>query len=159
MRLLSVLATGVLLSAGCCNSHGSARCGTPAGEPISSLTIVTETGTDGSDANIFFCVERSSTTAPTCFDLDTPRNDFEQNQTDVFTVSFSTPLERGDLRNFYIENRGGGVFGNDWDLVGLRVEATGSFGARWDIYNEPSITCGDEQVDSGATWRPALCTY
>lgn len=153
-----VAAVGVL-AYGCCDTHGSARCGTPAAETIASLAVTTVTGTDGTDANIYFCIVRASSGAPECFDLDTARDDFEAHQTDTFTVSFGTPIAIGDLRGFYIENRGGGVFGNNWDLVGLRVEATGISGARWDIYTEPSIGCGDEQVDSGATWRPVACAY
>jgi len=155
----TALAALALLVGGCCSAHESARCGTAAGEPIVGLSVITVTGTDGTDANIFFCTERASSITPECFDLDTARDDFEQRQTDVFNLSFATPIAPGDLRGFYIENRGGGVLGNDWDMVGLRVEATGTSGARWDIYVEPALDCGDEQVDSGATWRPAACTF
>ncbi len=157
--LLSVPLVLALLVTGCCDAHESARCGTPAAEPIASLTIVTVTGSDSTDASIYFCIEHASTLVPECFDLDTPVDDFEQHQTDAFTVTPATPIVAGDFRAFYLQNRGGGFLGNnDWDMVSLRVEATGTSSARWDLYNEPAISCGDEQIGSGATWRPASCT-
>jgi len=158
-----VTATAVLAlgAGGCCDSHESARCGgVRASEPISGFTVVTTTGSDGSDGSMFFCIEHASTIVPDCQELDTPADDFERGQTDVFTIAYGPPIAVGDMRTFYIDNRGGGLFGQDWDMVALRVEAVGATtGARWEVYSEPSITCGDEQVDEHTRWYPAPCSY
>lgn len=160
MAGLVVLVVLAMTAWGCesaCEIHRSAACFDAPADAISSFRVVTTTGEDSSDAEIFFCVEIKSRSGEICREMATAGDDFQAHRTDVFDVTLD--VDPGDLEGFFIENQGGAVFGNEeWELVGLTVEARTQTGELIEIYDEPGITCAN-QIDTGQTYHPMNCAW
>jgi hypothetical protein len=148
-----------LLAQGCesaCEIHRSAQCFDAPAEAIESFRVVTTTGDDSSDADIFFCVELKSRSGEVCREMATAGDDFQSNRTDVFDVAIA--VDPGDLDEVFIKNQGNAVFGNnEWEIVGLTVEARTAT-SMLSIYDEPGITCGNI-VDTGQRYQPMNCAW
>jgi hypothetical protein len=161
------LCIGLLVAAsGCsCEKYENAECGVAASDDIDGFRITTTTGSDESDADIYFCV-RTKAGSESCEQLSEFLNDnFQEGAIEEFEVDIE--VDAGDLDSFRIENRGGGDFtpdpvgdivspGNDWDLAGLKVEADVD-GSYILLYRETDI-CGG-YLDAGDSYTPMSCTY
>ncbi len=158
MRLFLLILAPALLTSGCiCDAHESAVCGVLPADTITSFVVTTRTGADTTDADIYFCVDADSWSAPNCANMDTPIDNFERNQVDEFTLPISVPA--GEFRRFWIENRGHAIFGNnEWEIAGLSVEAQVAGGTSMVIYEEPTMSCENE-LDSGSQFHPISCAW
>lgn len=155
---LAALAAAPLL-AGCppCDDHPSAECGPAPTAPLATFRVTTRTGSDSSDADIQLCLERRGRAQDDCHSLETPADDFEDGQIDVFDVYPVGPVD--DLEGFYLYNGGGAFLGNDeWEIEGVTLEATTLGGDRLVLYDEPQLGCGNS-IDEGERWYPAFCVY
>src|SRR4051794_19748491 len=95
-KRIGALACAALLVIGC---GGSA-------DEIDSFRVVTSTGPNGTDENIFFCFTEPGLE---CHELSTSSNDFETNQTDTFTFDLDAPIPRTPgISGITLENHGGG---------------------------------------------------
>jgi hypothetical protein len=153
------LAGAPALVLGCsstCMVHRSAQCRDAPSGAIDSFVVTTITGDDSSDADINFCVRRKSVAGDVCRPLSTTRDDFQRDAIDTFEIPLS--LDAGDLHSFFIENTGGAIFGNnEWQIVGLTVEAVAAEGDMV-IYDEPGISCAND-IDVGMTYQPLACVW
>ena len=147
------------LLTGCdpCTLHGSATCFETPADDIESFDVTVETGLDGTDADIFFCVTTRDASDGTCEMMDRPlEDDFEPRSIQEYRVFI--PVAAGQLTGFFVQNRGGAIFGNnDWQLAGLLVSANSALGSTR-LYDEPQITCA-RNVDNGDTYMTLDCGW
>lgn len=149
-------ALGAPLS-GCCDEHDAAVCGGKVTEAISSFNVMTVTGSDSSDADIQLCVSAKSSLATQCGSLETSNNNFEEDTVETFEVPLA--VDAGDLDSFWLYNAGGAILGNnEWEIEGLRVEATLAGGGSVVLYDEHTISC-DNDIDVGDRYLPLSCAY
>lgn len=156
--ILSVISVAslALVASGCgCDEHETATCGAPPADVITDFAITIRTGSDETDADIFFCA-RIRGEASSCTILDSPADDFERGATQTFFVPFGRPGT--DLTGFFIENRGNAIFfDNEWEIAGVTLVARTPT-EQVVLYDEPSITC-DDNLDSGDLWAPLACGW
>ena len=161
LRLTTIFASLTLVSllSGCdpCTPYRSATCDAVPADDIESFDVTVETGLDGTDADIFFCVMTRDASDGTCEMMDRPlEDDFEPRSVQEYRVVI--PVAAGQLTGFFLENRGGAIFGNnDWQIRGLLVSANSASGSAR-LYDEARITCGNE-VDNGDTYVGMSCGW
>lgn len=154
---------------GCCEPYETATCGAlpDDGSRIVGFTVETTTGSDGSDADIEFCVNASPTVNAPCDELSTAFDDnFQEDSIETFEVDVEVDVDA--FTGFYLRNLGGGEFlddpvadlllsGNDWKLAALKVTAELSNGDRIVIYEETDIC--DGQIEATERYTPMACTF
>ena len=157
ITLTLALCYGCVYFAGCepCTPNDTATCFGLPPEDISAFQVTIETGTDGTDADIFFCVESLDASDGACQVIDIPIiDDFEAGSIGTYVVDIS--VGAGQLTGFFIENRGGAIFGNnDWQIRSITLDALSASGTTL-IYDEPVISCG-QNVDRGDQYHSARC--
>lgn len=148
----SVLLAAVAALAGCSNAPAVA-CDVPAGD-LSGFEITIATGSNATDADIFFCVERSSDASRDCTMLgETGVDDWDVGSIGTYRVS--TSVMAGDLAGVALENRGDApdlsFDGNDWELDGVRLVADTEAGGRL-VFEESDLRFG---MTAGDRWEPS----
>jgi hypothetical protein len=122
---------------------------------IVGFVVTTTTGSDSTNANIYFCVMRKSAGTADCFLLDDiAADDFEQHEVNTFKPSLMSPIAAGDLSGFTIENRGGGFLDNSWGMAALRVAAVLDDGSRALLYEVSGV-----DLDAGDAHDSSKCSY
>jgi hypothetical protein len=159
-RVLSFFATlGLAVAAlaiNACELGSTALCGMAPSAPIVGFIVTTTTGSDPTNANIYFCTTRKSTGVEECHTLDKLlEDDFEAHEVNTFTWNVSAPIAAGDLDRFIIKNAGGGFLDNSWSMEALRVEALLQSGGTVLLYEEKM----SERMDKGDTYDSSQCTY
>lgn len=146
----------------CCVEYETAECGVAPDVPLEGFMVTTTTGSDASDADIYFCVEFKDG-QERCEELSGIGDDFDAHETDEYMISLS--VEPGQLAGFYVHNRGGAPFdnrlgltdGNDWSLAGLRIQGLTSDGRALKLYDEPEIC--SSHLEASDRYRPMGCVY
>lgn len=144
------------LALGACSRAPAVPCDVPA-EALEGFEITISTGSDATDADIYFCIARISDASRDCTRLDTLGvDDWDSGSIETYTVT--SAVAAGDLAGVSIENRGDApdisFDGNDWTLDGVRLVArTASTGLL--VFNEQDM---DFYMDSGDVWTPS-CTF
>lgn len=153
-RLLVVSLATLALAA--CSRAPAGPCDVPA-EAIEGFEITISTGSDATDADIYFCIARHSDASRDCTRLDTLGvDDWDSGSIETYMVT--SAVAPGDLAGVSIENRGDApdisFDGNDWTLDGVRLVArTASTGLL--VFNEQDM---DFYMDAGDIWAPS-CTF
>lgn len=155
---------GAVLVLGCactCDEYETAECFEAVESRIARFEVTLGTGSDSSDADIYLCVARHSSTAPSCAELSSFGNDFMEDEVETYTADIE--VQPGDLDRWWIENRGGAfgiiIANNDWDLASIAVDAVTFVDGQevvWRIYEETEI-CADT-LDAGDKWEPMACS-
>ncbi|NMC71117.1 MAG: hypothetical protein GYA57_13765 [Myxococcales bacterium] len=139
-----------------CGCGPDYTCGPAPALPISAFVVTIRTGDEGTDMDIHFCYKRRSEGDYSCTLLDSPANDFEAHQTDVFQIHLSTPIAVGDLDRFRIWNSGGGFFELSWEIDSIRIDGILADGTTVMLYKETGI--GDE-LYANESYYPERCSY
>ena len=148
------LAAALLFGAGCAPEP---TCSSQPDEDIIGFQVTVETGSDATDADIFFCITRVTDAARDCVQLGIEGvDDFDSGSTEDYTVDLA--VDAGDLDRLWIENRGDAPLlsndGDDWMLQALRVVALTASGST-ELVDAPLVA---ERVYDGDEYEPA-CTY
>ena len=140
-----------------CAPNTSATCFDLPPDDIDSFHVTIGTGGDGTDADIFFCVEQRDAAGEECRILDNALiDDFEPESVDDFNIYIA--VVAGQLDRIFIDNRAGAIFGNnDWHIAALTVDAISASGSTR-IYDEPQINCG-RAVDRGQQYHAGICDW
>ena len=123
------LAAALLFGAGCAPEP---TCSSQPDEDIIGFQVTVETGSDATDADIFFCITRVTDAARDCVQLGIEGvDDFDSGSTEDYTVDLA--VDAGDLDRLWIENRGDAptlsMDGDDWELDTFRVTAITASGS------------------------------
>ena len=83
-------------------------------EFLSELYVTIETGTDGTDGDVYFCVKGHNGTALATFQPDRggTYNDFEQGDVDTYLMKLPRVIDIDEVAGFAVYKKGGG----DWRL-------------------------------------------
>jgi hypothetical protein len=153
---LASLALGAALAVGGCHRF-EPECGDAPTEAIMGFVVTTETGDNSTNANIYFCYQLESAGTANCTLLDDPlADDFSPSEVNQFEVNTTSPIAVGDLEGFSLQNRGGGFLDNDWELVGLRVEAVLASGSTVLLLSASDVS---ETLDEGDALDSSHCRY
>ena len=88
-------------------------------ESLSQLYVTIETGTDGTDGDVYFCVNGHTSSMLASFrpDRGGSYNDFEQGDVDTYLMELPRVIDIDDVSGFSIYKKGGG----DWKLKRVYV--------------------------------------
>lgn len=154
------LILGCLALVGCAEPFENATCGDLPSQDIDGFSVRVATGSNQSDADIYFCVDHTASATPVCGELDHfGEDDFREGSIGEYSLSLQVPAN--SLRDIWLENRGTSnplVLNIEWGIASLTVVALLADGTSSVVYEDSDIVA-DNDIDAGERYVTMDCNW